>query len=136
MSADQAGQKQLRSPRRSTSGWHVAITLALLGVVLAAGYFALGQAINATLQVTNIPAGPPPAKIVMSPVGGSCRQLLMDNQTGRISDLGAQPCGDATSANPAQGSVDGTPQNPANSPERRYSIGGRTDKIRESFTKR
>src|SRR5262245_42256815 len=75
------------------------IVIAAIGPLLAAGYFAAGPMLNLAAgpspQAAKLTTAPAAAKIVTAPTEGGCRQLLMDNQTGRFSEFRTLPCEDA-----------------------------------------
>jgi hypothetical protein len=62
-------------------------------------------------------------KIKLGREGDRCRQLTLDNRTGRMRDDGAQPCNKPIS------------NDPKDQLRERYS-GGRLDNIRDSFRSR
>jgi hypothetical protein len=118
--------------RRRGEGKLLAVLGSMLVILVIGGLVAVAPFFPAAdLDVLRSRTPPTSAKIIMAPADGKCRQRLMDNQTGQFSDATSVQCEEPLLGQSADSSDDARKL-----PQTRYSVGGRADRIRESFTKR
>lgn len=124
----QLARRRGHNKSRSSTGRRVVIVCALLALVVVAGIYAVAMpATDASPPVrAEAPAAPRQitGRIKVVPLDGTmCRQLSLDNDSGRVGDAATVPCKDPP------------PTDPREIMRYRYS-GGRIDSIRDGFTKR
>jgi hypothetical protein len=112
--------------RRRSREWIRAVVTCLAMIsFLGLGYWLLGEAaiFSRTGATADAAADRAVGTIKLGREGDRCRQLTLDNRTGRMRDDGAQPCNKPIS------------NDPKDQLRERYS-GGRLDSIRDSFRSR
>lgn len=122
--ADEPGDVEAprRSRKRLPHSLHAVVASAATALVAVVVFFLLREGTPPAPPTPAQQAADPPQRtegvITFAREGDACRQVILDNSTGRLRDNGSVPCG--------------KPATPEERLRERYS-GGRIDSIRDSF---